>query len=182
MYQLHRTLPLLDHLFIFVFTYYISINNSMFWCLIFWDWMYYWWYIIYKHFLFKLGIFLFPLLTNSFGFFLNMWFLLYDSDSMSLRRYHFLPIFQSLLSHWGQCSACLGGELRKEVLLIMLSYFGNLVAFCLILIFFLLSMVIKEKFSKWKGRNWIFVFLLDLEFVLCLLKLMNCWNFYWIQP
>ena len=35
--------------------------------------------------------------------------------SMSLRRYHFLPIFQSLLSHWGQCSAWLGGELRKEV-------------------------------------------------------------------
>ena len=33
----------------FVFTYYISIHNSMFWCLIFWDWMYYWWYIIYRH-------------------------------------------------------------------------------------------------------------------------------------
>ena len=27
----------------------ISINNSIFWCLIFWDWMYYWWYIIYRH-------------------------------------------------------------------------------------------------------------------------------------
>ena len=25
---------------IFVFTYYISIDNSMFWCSIFWDWMY----------------------------------------------------------------------------------------------------------------------------------------------
>ena len=26
-------------------------------------------------------------------FFWNMWFLLHDSDSMSLKRYHFLPIF-----------------------------------------------------------------------------------------
>ena len=74
------------------------IHNSMCWCFILWDWMYYLWYIIYRHhFLFKLGIFLFPLLTNSFVFFFwNMWFLLYDSDSVSLRRYHFLPIFQSL--------------------------------------------------------------------------------------
>ena len=69
-HKLHRTLPLLDHLFIFVFTYYICIDNSIFWCLIFWDWMYYWWYIIHRHhFLFKLGIFLFPLLTNSYVFF-----------------------------------------------------------------------------------------------------------------
>ena len=43
-------------------------------------------------------------------------------------------------------------------------------------------MIIKEKFSKWNGRNWIFIFLIDLEFVLCLLKLMNCLNFYGIQP
>ena len=67
-----------------------------------------------------------------------------------------------------------GESWGRKFLLLMLSYFGNLVAFCLILKFFLLSMVIKEKFSKWKGRNWIFVFSLDLEFVLCLLKLMNC--------
>ena len=166
----------------------ISIHNSMFWCLIFWDWMYYWWCIIYRHhFLFQLGIFLFPLLTNSFVFFLNMWFLLYDSDSMSLGKYHFLPIFQSLLSYWGQCSAWLGGELRKEVLLLILSYFGNLVVFCLILeflkVFFLYSpWLLRKNSQKWKGRNWIFVFFLDLKFVLCLLKLMNFWNFYWIQP
>ena len=52
--------------------------------------------------------------------------------STSLRRYHFLPIFQSLLSHWGQCSAWLGGESwGRKFLLLMLSYFGNLVAFCL---------------------------------------------------
>ena len=74
-----------------------------------------------------------------------------------------------------------GESWRRKFLLLMLSYFGNLVAFCLILEFFLLSMVIKEKFSKWKGRNWIFVFSLNLEFVLCLLKLINYWNFYWIQ-
>ncbi|KAL6343223.1 hypothetical protein AAG906_021134 [Vitis piasezkii] len=43
--------------------------------------------------------------------------------------------YHLLLEHWGQCSAWLGGELRKEVLLLMLSYFGNLVAFCLILKF-----------------------------------------------
>ena len=119
--------------------------------------MYYWWYIIYRHqFLFKLGIFLFPLLTNSFGFFLNMWFFLYNSDSMSHRRYHFFPIFQSLLSHWGQCSPWLGGELRKEVLLLMLSYFGNLVVFCLIFKFFkflfyspwLLRKIFKLKWEK----------------------------------
>ena len=46
----------------------------------------------------------------------------------------------------------LGGELRKEVLLLMLSYFGKLVAFCLMLNFFKffipLFMVIKEKISK----------------------------------
>ena len=114
--------------------------------------MYYWWYIIYRHhFCLNLTFFYF-LYSLTLLFFWHMWFLLYDSDSMSLRRYHFLPIFQSLLSHWGQCSAWLGGELRKEVLLLMLSYFGNLVVFFLILKFFkffiLLSMVIKEKFLK----------------------------------
>ena len=98
----------------FVFTYYISIDNSMFWCLIFWNWMYYWWYIIYRHQFFCLNLaFFYFLYSLTFVFFWNMWFLLYDSDSMSLRRYHFLPSFQSLLSHWGQCLARLGGELKK---------------------------------------------------------------------
>ena len=36
-------------LYFFVFTYYISVNNFIFWCIMFWDWMYYWWYIIYRH-------------------------------------------------------------------------------------------------------------------------------------
>ena len=111
---------------------------------------------------------------------------LLQESQLSLRRYYFLPIFQSLLSHWGQCSAWLGGESwGSKLLLLMLSYFGNLVAFCLILkflkVFILPSMLIKEKISNWNRRNWIFVFSLDLEFVLCLLKLMNCWSFYWIQ-
>ena len=72
-----------------------------------------------------------------------------------------------------------GESWGMKFLLLMLSYFGNLVDFCLILKFFLkkffilLSMVIKEKFSNWNGRNWIFFFSRDLEFVLCLLKLMN---------
>ena len=149
-------------------------------------WMYYWWYIIYRHhFCLHLAFLYFLYSLTLLFFFLNMWFLQYDSDSMSLRRYHFLPVFQSLMPHWGQCSAWLGGELRKEVLLLMLSYFGNIVAFCLIFkifkVFILLSMVIKEKFSKMKREKLNFCFSLDLEFVLCLLKLINCWNFYWIQ-
>ena len=44
-HQLHMTLPLLDHLFTFC----LYLLYSMFWCLIFWDWMYYWWCIIYRH-------------------------------------------------------------------------------------------------------------------------------------
>ena len=39
--------------------------------------------------------------------------------------------------------------------------------------FSLLSMVIKEKFSKMKWEKLNFCFSLDLDFVLCLLKLMN---------
>ena len=103
-------------LYFFVFTYYISIDNSIFWCLILWDWMYYWWCIIYRHhFCLNLAFFyfLYSLTLLLFFFFLNMRFLLYDLDSTSLKRYHFLPIFQSFLSHWGQCSAWFGGELRK---------------------------------------------------------------------
>ena len=102
------------------------------------------------------------------------------------------PYFQSLLSHWGQCSAWLGGELRKEVLLLMLSYFGNLVVFFLILNFIFLYIFLKflfyspwllRKISQNEMREIEFLFFsLDLEFVLCLLKFMNCWNFYWIQP
>ena len=98
------------------------------------------------------------------------------TSSLFLNRFYHIE--DNVQLGWGE-------SWGRKFLLLMLSYFGNLVAFCLIFKFFkvfiLLSMVIKEKFSKWNGRNWIFVFLLDLEFVLCLLKLMNCWSFYWIQ-
>ena len=82
-----------------------------------------------------------------------MWFLLFYSNFISLRRYHFLPVISiALATLRAMFSLVGGGELGKEVLLLMLSYFGNLVVFCLILNFFkvfiLLSMVIKEKFSK----------------------------------
>ena len=55
------------------------------------------------------------------------------------------------------CSAWLGGELRKEVLLLMLSYFGNLVAFFLILKFlkvflFYSPWLLKKKFQNEKGE------------------------------
>ena len=36
------------------------------------------------------------------------------SESITIKRYHFLP-YHLFLEHWGQCSAWLGGELRKEV-------------------------------------------------------------------
>ena len=48
-HQLHRTLLLLDHLFIFWSLHIILVYIALLWCLIFWDWMHYWWYIIYRH-------------------------------------------------------------------------------------------------------------------------------------
>ena len=137
--------------------------------------------------MFKLGIFLFPLLTNSFVFFETCGFS-YTTQTPCHSRGTTFSLFFNRFCHiednvqlgWGE-----SWGMKFFFLLLMLSYFDNLVAFCLNLkflkVFILLSMVIKEKFSKWKGRNWIFVFLLDLEFVLCLLKLMNYWNFYCIQ-
>ena len=74
-----------------------------------------------------------------------------------------------------------GKSWGRKFLLLMLSYFGNLVAFCLILKFFkfliLLSMVIKEKNfkMKWEELNF-YLFTWNLEFVLCLLQLMNYWT------
>ena len=58
-----------------------------------------------------------------------MRFLLYDSDSMSLRKYHFLPLFTIALATLRAMLILVGGELRKEVSLIMLGYFVNLVLF-----------------------------------------------------
>ena len=66
-------------------------------------------------------------------FFLSMWFLLYNSDFTPLRRYHFLLIFNRHIEDnvqlgWGE-------SWGRKFLLLMLSYFGNLVAFYLILKF-----------------------------------------------
>ena len=116
MHQLHRTLPLLDHLFTFWSLHIILVYIAP--CF---DVLYSGIRCItddtsYIDIIFCLNLaFFYFLYSLTLLFFWNIWFLLYDSDSMSLRRYHFLLIFQSLLSHWGQCSAWLGGELRKEV-------------------------------------------------------------------
>ena len=60
----------------------------------------------------------------------------------------------------------------------MLSYFGNLVDFCLILNFFKFLFyspwLLRKNFQNEKGEIEFFVFLIDLDFVLCLLELMNC--------
>ena len=54
------------------------------------------------------------------------------SDFVSLRRYHFLPLFLIAFETLGTMFNLVGGgELRKEVLLSILSYFGILVNFCL---------------------------------------------------
>ena len=49
-----------------------------------------------------------------------------------------------------------GGELRKEVLLLLLSYFDNLVAFCLILKFlkflFYFPWLLRKNFQNEKGE------------------------------
>ena len=61
-----------------------------------------------------ISIFLFPLLMTVLLFLLLMWFLLYDSDSMSLKRYHFLPLFLITLDTLRTMLISVGGrELRK---------------------------------------------------------------------
>ena len=86
-------------LIIYILYFMYFFYNSIFWCLIFWDCMYYWWCIIYRHhFCLNLAYFYF-LYSLTLLFFWNVWFLLHDSDSMSLRRYHFLPIFFNRFYH-----------------------------------------------------------------------------------
>ena len=102
-----------------------------------------------------------------------------EGTTSSLFFNRFYHIEDNVQLGWGE-------SWGRKFLLITLSYFGNLVVFCLILKFlkflFYSPWLLRKISQKWKGRNWIFVFSLDLEFVLCLLKLMNYWNFYWIQP
>ena len=56
--------------------------------------------------------FLSPLLINLL-FFLIMWFLLYDSDSMSLRRYHFFPLFIIILATLRAMLSLVGGRIKE---------------------------------------------------------------------
>ena len=69
---------------------------------------------IYISLLFILVIFfLFPLLITLL-FFLIMWFLLYYSNSISLRRYHFLPLFIIALATLRAMLILVGGRRVKE--------------------------------------------------------------------
>ena len=69
--------------------------------------------LIYKHHvLIIFSIFLFPLLITLL-FFLLMWFLLYDSDSISLRRYHFLPLFSIDLDTLRVMWSLVGGRVEE---------------------------------------------------------------------
>ena len=42
-----------------------------------------------------------------------MWFLLYDSDSISLRRYHFLPLFSIALDTLRAMLILVGGRVEE---------------------------------------------------------------------
>ena len=107
-------------------------------------------YIIYRHH------FCLNLVFSYFLYSLTLLFFLKHVVSPIQLRLHVtqeVPLPSCIFNrfcHIGDNVRLVGGELRKEVLLLMLSYFGNLVAFCLIFKFFkffiLLSMVIKEKF------------------------------------
>ena len=139
------------------------------------------------HFLITLSIilFLFPLFI-SFIVFETCGFSNQYSKLISLRRYHFLPIISIAHATLRTMFSLFGGRVEEgSFLLFMLSYFGHLVDFCLILKFFKVFYSnlhgFKGKIFKLKWEKLNCCFSLDLEFVLCLLKLMNCWSFYWIH-
>ena len=137
----------------------------MFWCFIFWDWRYpliissiLLSQIIYRHhFLFKLGTFSISSTHWNFCFFETCGFsyttqTLYHSGGTTSSLYFFnrsWNIEDNVQLGWG-------GELRKEVLLLMLSYFGNLVVFCLILKFFKFLFyspwLLRKNFQNEKGE------------------------------
>ena len=71
--------------------------------------------LIYRHYflyLILLAIFLFPLLIALLFFWL-MWFLLYESDSISLRRYHFLPLFSIAIETLRAMLISVGGRVEE---------------------------------------------------------------------
>ena len=78
---------------------------------------------IYTSFFIIFAILLFPLLITLL-FFLIMWFLLYDSDSMSLRRYHFLPLFAIALATLRAMLILVGERVKKG------SFVNNARLFC----------------------------------------------------
>ena len=155
MHQLHRTLPLLDHLFTFVFTYYI--NNSIFWCLIFWDWMYYWWCIIYRHHFCLNLAYLYFLYSPTLMFSLKACGFSYMTQTpchsggttSSLFFNRFCHIEDNVQLGWGE-------SWGREFLLLMLSYFGNLVVFCLIFkifkVFFYSPWLLRKNFQNENGE------------------------------
>ena len=62
-----------------------------------------------------------------------MLFLLDDSDSMSLRKHHFLPVFSIALATFRTMFSLVGGKKVEEgSFAINAKLFDNLVAFCLI--------------------------------------------------
>ena len=139
-HHLHPRLPLLDHrtsLYLIVFPYYIVRDLSLFWCFITRIGCITWWYLIlyflrliYRHhFCLYLTFFLFPLLISLLFFFNHV-------VSPVLLKLHVtqevpLPPFICNRSRHieGNVDLGWGGELRKEVLLILLVYFVNLVLF-----------------------------------------------------
>ena len=54
------------------------------------------------------------------------------SDFVSLRRYHFLPLFFIAIETLRTMFTLVGGRVEKGSFVLMLSYFCNLVDFCLI--------------------------------------------------
>ena len=155
----------------------------MFWCLIFWDWMYYWWCIIYRHH------FCLNLAFSYFLYSLTLMFSLKHVVSLIRLRLHvtqevplppyFLINFVTLRTMF----SLVGGRVEEESFVINAKLFWQFSCFLLnfnIFKFLFYSPWLLRKNSQIKMRE-IKFFFLDLVFVLCLLKLMNCLSFYWIQ-
>ena len=99
-----------------VFTYYISRHNYLFWCFIFWDWMYCMIIShivlsqsnIYTSFFIIFAILLFPLLITLL-FFESCGFSYTTQTPCHSGGTTSSLYLQSLLPHWGQCWSWLGG-------------------------------------------------------------------------
>ena len=108
---------------------------------------------IYHFFFITLSIifFLFPLLI-SFILFETCGFSNQYSKLISRRRYHFLPIISIAHATLGTMFSLVGRRVEKgSFLLFMLSYFGNLVDFCLSLKFYFILFFKKSFYSNLHG-------------------------------